>query len=265
MAPVDGWLRGKGVLVTRPRDQAGPLIAMIENAGARAIGLPAIEILAMSEQEIDKQKILDLDCYDYLIAISVNAAQCLRHWVDCFWPQIPPHLLGFAVGESSAQELEKLGLVTHFPQKGTGALALLGVTELQEPAGKRVLVAKGEGGRDLLRQELSKRGAQVDELDLYRRVLPEYDKARLALLLQQPIDAIVATSLAILENTLLLLNEHQVDEPLLDEDQDKFKHLPLVTVSPRISDAARAMGFTQVFEAADASDASILRTLNIIG
>jgi uroporphyrinogen-III synthase len=130
---------------------------------------------------------------------------------------------------------------------------LLALPYLRNVEGQRVLIIKGEGGRDALRTELSQRGALVDELACYRRRVPDVPEGALAQQITQwEIDVIMLSSGESLANLLLLLSPAETT---------KFKPVGLVVPSERVADMARQAGFEHIVTAANASDTAMLRAL----
>jgi len=250
------WLRGKRVLVTRPVAQANGLIKAVEAQGGVAIPCPVLAIEALPENASNKQKILDLDRYDALIVVSRNAAQMGLAWIENYWPQLPAHLRWFAVGKSTAACLESEGVRPRVPAAGFNSEALLTLPELQGLNNQRILILKGEGGRELLEQKLVERGANVDALPLYQRVAEKCSPEKLEKLFAEGFpDALIATSVDVLSAMDALL------EPALE---NRFE-LPLVVASERIADAACQLGYRHVITSSGAADDSIVSALNVIG
>ena len=252
----DGWLKGKRVLVTRPEGQAQGLITVIQTQGGEAVRCPVLTIEPSAETESAKQKIIKLDHYDDLIFISSNAVELGLDRIDRYWPQLPGHLRWFAVGKSTAACLEEEGIKAIVPAEGFNSEALLQLSDLQQLAGRRLLILKGEGGRELLEQCFSGRGAQVDTLALYRRVAVSYCSEQLQALFAGGLpDALIATSVDVLTALDTLL------QPCLTNRLE----LPLVVASERISAVAKGLGYRQIITSNGASDESIVKALNVIG
>ncbi|WP_205523206.1 uroporphyrinogen-III synthase, partial [Pseudomonas viridiflava] len=79
--------------------------------------------------------------------------------------------------------LTEHGLTVSYPARGDDSEALLALRELQAAlatsASPRVLILRGEGGREALAECLRGQGVAVDYLPLYRRSLPHYAVAAL--------------------------------------------------------------------------------------
>ena len=139
------------VLVTRPAGQAQGLCEGIEAAGAVAIHIPAIEILS-SDNTAPLAAVCDvLEQFDLAVFISVNAVQ---HGLDFIlgrreWPagtQIA------AVGPTSSAAIEQRGLqVDLVPGHEYSSEGLLALDILQSVRGWRVVIFRGNGGRNTLR------------------------------------------------------------------------------------------------------------------
>ncbi len=76
----------------------------------------------------------------------------------------------FAVGRATADALRAEGIESRVPEAGESTEGLLALPELREVSGSRIVIVRGEGGREKLAEELEARAAQVECLDVYRRV-----------------------------------------------------------------------------------------------
>lgn len=252
---VNNWLQGKRVLVPRPEAQAVGLVAVLEAQGATALRLPVLTIQPLHQEADKKNKIIDLDHYDDIIVVSRNAAQLGLAAIDQYWPQLPTHLRWFAVGKATAEVLTGFGVNVIVPAKGFNSEALLELPELQELSVQKVLILKGEGGRELLAEQLAKRGAQVDTLPLYRRVAIGYETDYLQALFCDAPDALVATSVEVLKALDDLVSPHLKNHT----------ELPIIVASERIANEAGLLGYQQIITANGAADESIVAALNVIG
>jgi len=252
----NNWLQGKRILVTRPERQADSLVAAIKAQGGEAIRCPALTIAVSDVTESAKKKIINLDQYDELVFISTNAVRFGLELIADYWPQLPAHLRFFAVGKSTAACLEAESVRVIVPATGFNSEALLQLPELQQLSHRRVLIFKGEGGRELLAQCFAERGAQVESLALYRREAVNYSAERLQSLLGTALpDALIATSVDLLTALDSLLKPCLV----------KRFELPLVVASGRIASAAKDLGYMQIITSNGAADESIVKALNVIG
>ncbi|MBU1224940.1 MAG: uroporphyrinogen-III synthase [Gammaproteobacteria bacterium] len=130
--------------------------------------------------------------------------------------------------------------------------ALLALPQLQDMAGKRVVIVRGVGGRALLADTLTARGAEVHFLECYRRVRPQVDAAPLLARWQAGgIDAVTVTSAETLRNLAALLGE--AGAPLL-------AGTPLFAPHEKIAEAARRFGIARVI-ATPGGDAGLMEGL----
>jgi uroporphyrinogen-III synthase len=239
------------VLVTRPAAQAERLCSLIEAAGGEAVRLPAIEIRGPADPGPLDAVVAALDSYDLAVFISVNAVNrgldfilSRRAW--------PAGTLVATVGVSSAAAVAQHGLkVDLLPEHSFNSEALLALDELQDMTGKRVVIFRGNGGRELLRDALVSRGASVDYVAVYQRVCPEVAAETMQQLLQPGFLAcITITSNETLENLYTMAGPR--GQPLLRE-------IPLVVVGERQAALAARLGFTQLpVIAGNAGDAALL-------
>ena len=233
-------MKGKGIVVTRPRELARGLAAAIESAGGRAIVFPTIEI----EDAPPPAALARLDAYDLAVFVSPTAVQKVLAQVA----QWPERLPAAAVVDGSKRELERFGVRGVLaPEEGADSEALLGLPELQRAQGKRVVIFRGGAGRPLLGDALAARGAQVEYAECYRRVLPKADPA--LLLAQWPqVHAVTVSSSEGLDNFVTLVGAATLIAK------------PLFVPHERVAAHARERGARQVI-VAGASDAAVVERL----
>ncbi|MAT91018.1 MAG: uroporphyrinogen-III synthase [Halioglobus sp.] len=242
------------VLVTRPAGAAADaLCAAVRDAGYRAVAQPLLEVQALAElPAAARAMVMDLDHYAAVIFISSNAVRCGMQRLQDYWPQLPLGIQWYAVGAATARMLDAYGLRAQAPADMTSE-GLLRLPGLQDVAGLRVLIVKGQGGRDALRRELSGRGARVDELACYRRRCPELAAGALARTLrEESVGVILLSSGEGLHNLLQLLSPSETSN---------FNQMRLVVPSERVARQAADAGFEHVVTADNASDAAMLRAL----
>ena len=243
------------VLVTRPAGQAQGLLDELSAAGFGPVHHFPMLVLRPIEQLAPEQHqhLLELDLYQHIIFISANAVRFGLERIDDYWPQLPTGISWYAIGDTTAQLLRDRGLAPLTPGESMSSEGLLSLPELQSVEGQRVLIVKGQGGRETLRQTLDQRGARVDELACYSRNGPQVPADSLLKLLSDgAIDVAMISSGEGLVNMLTLLS---------DQESTKFKHIGLIVPSARVAAKAQQAGFNDVVTAANASDAAMLQAL----
>lgn len=179
MTGTDKPLQGVGVLVTRPAHQSERLCGLIEAEGGQPVCFPVLEILDPQDSSPFLAIIERLDQFDIAIFISANAVTKAMNGILAR-RGLPAHLRLATVGKGSARELERLGFqVDICPAGKFNSEALLDLPDLQEVAGKRIVIFRGEGGRELLADTLKERGALVEYAEVYRRAQPQSDMSDL--------------------------------------------------------------------------------------
>lgn len=220
-------LGGAGVLVTRPQRQADGLVNAIEAAGGVAVRFPVIEAQPLPQAEVIAVA-ETLHVPDIAILVSPNAVRFGLRYVGA--------AAIAAVGPATARSVEKSGAqVAIQSPAGFDSEHLLATPELQDVAGKVVRIIRGNGGRELLASTLRERGATVEYLEVYQRVLPTYDEAELAEIrdrwLDGDIDAVTIMSVETLRNLVELLSA---------ECLEHLGKTRLVTPASRVIKAAKA-------------------------
>lgn len=246
--------RPRSVLVTRPAGQEKALCAALAAAGYEPHHQPLLELEPWTDPGPEsRRRLLELDQFRHIIFISGNAVHFGMARIREFWPRPPTDLNWYAIGAATAARLAEYGIAVSAPQDEMTSESLLALPLLQEVAGQRVLIVKGLGGRETLREELTRRGAQVEELACYRRRCPQLPAGELATRLTRwRVDTVLLSSGEALDNMLHLLSP---------EETLNVTTLNLLVPSRRVALQAEAAGFTRVTTAQNASDAAMMRTL----
>lgn len=163
-------LRGLRVLIPRPQREQDPLVEMLRAQGCVVQVLPVIDIQPVESPELTARLQSELDRADMVIFISSNAVTCCLELLSRTGGVLPGRATYFAVGKSTAAQLANCGCQVSFPQDQANSEGLLELGSLRQIADKKILICRGEGGRDRLRDGLAERGAEVSYLDLYRRM-----------------------------------------------------------------------------------------------
>ena len=172
-----GWfekrpLLGKGIVVTRAREQASDSAALLAELGADVIQFPTIEITLLADYGNVRSAIGRLAEYGLAIFTSVNG---VKH----FWEQL--HALGrdsrtlaglkiAAIGPATAEALKARGIIPDFvPEKYVAEGVAQGLLNLYngDMAGLKVLLPRAREARDVLPEALAAAGAVVDVLPVY--------------------------------------------------------------------------------------------------
>lgn len=228
-------LAGLTVVNTRPAHQARKLSDSLKSAGGDVIEFPVMEIQPLNQDHQDSPWFSFFEQAELAIFISANAVDAGLKAIGGAggWPS---HVAIAAVGRATAEKLQasKLAVDLVAPEPFNSE-ALLTLPQLQELHNKKVVIFRGEGGRELLAQTLRERGAEVVYAECYRRLKPETDP----LLLYQCWEEhqriiIVITSNEGLQNLVEMVdNDHQ---PFLLSSA-------LLVVSERASQLALELGF----------------------
>lgn len=232
---ADGPLAGLKVAVTRPRTQAAQLVRSIEQSGGVPILFPLLEIEAAEITPPLRAQLSRLAQADLAIFISPNAVQHGMAAARSAGVSFPSSLKIATVGQGSAKALRELGMADIIaPTERSDSEGLLALPELQQVSGWRVMIFRGNGGREHLGDTLAARGATVEYVECYRRSKPQQDGA--ALLAVRP-DAITVTSSEALAYLWDMLDEAA---------HAALRGTPLFVPHARIAELARQQGWRQV-------------------
>jgi len=229
-------LQGRAVLVTRPFHQAENLARLISEAEGEAVRFPALAIGPPTDPARVKDLLLGLQTFDLAVFVSGNAVD---HGLALLARTWPPAVTVAAVGEGSAAALRRHGIATAIVPSGSAdSESLLAAPQLKNLHGRRVLILRGEGGRELLAEQLRLRGADVTYAECYRRVRPCADPGAIISRWERgALHAVTAMSGETLDNLQLMLGSR---------GQQLLRTTPLFVPHASIAERAGRIGLTEV-------------------
>jgi len=237
-------LDGLRVLITRPTPQHQGICSAIEENGGAAFHFPMIEIAARDNAEQLQQvktQIENLDNFHVLIFVSNNAVQYAANRIHDYWPQFPVGIDVIAIGPSTARmATTEFNCNVLHPAKGVSSEDVLAMPELENLEDKKIAIFRGEGGRELLAETLTERGAQVIYIEVYKRMPAKNSAEQLAQLIESAdINVAAVTSGESLERLAALIDS--TGEQVLS-----LKSQPLLVPSERVVKLAQNLGFSKL-------------------
>lgn len=235
------------VLVTRPREQATGWVQRLQQAGVAAEALPLLAIAPVADAQAVRQAWQELPAQGFVMFVSANA-------VAHFFAQRPPGaawpagLRAGSTGPGTTEALLARGLTpaqvvapAQPPFETEGLWALI---QHETWRGQRVLLVRGEGGRDWLQAQWREAGAQVQVLPAYRRLAPQWSAAE---------QALARAALAAPQQHLWWFSSGEAIAHLpeltgVPPQATAWAASQALASHPRIAERARSLGFGQVLE-----------------
>ncbi|MGW8391593.1 uroporphyrinogen-III synthase [Pseudoduganella sp. HUAS MS19] len=232
------------VVITRPIGQAEPLAGRIRALGRQVEVLPLLEISPLRDQEPLRSALAGLAGYQLVAFVSPNAIEAAFAHIPA-WPE---GLQAAVVGEASRLALVAKGvpasqIASPADPAHSDTEHLLQALELPALRGARVMIVRGDAGRELMAEAFRAAGAEVTVLPAYRRAVPQLTPAlaaRLLTLLATPADWVITSSEALrgLVGLLKELNKLTIVASLQQHH--------LIVPHSRIAETARGLGFPNV-------------------
>ena len=225
-------LSGRRILLTRPEGQVESLAARLRAQGAEISHFPAIRITLTPP---DSTARVLVEQATFVIFVSGNAVRGLMAGPDPL-VHVVRHASGIAaIGPATTQALLQVGLepdVVAPPPYNSEAL--LSSPMLQSLKHRQVVIVRGQSGREMLAEELGRRGAEVRYLEVYRRD-PPIERLSLEKMPGGPPEATCITSAEIAENLLRCV---------MSEEEAALRRSALIAGNTRIAEACRKLGYT---------------------
>ena len=242
------------ILVTRPTPSGEELVEQLKKLGLSTYHAPLISIIPGTELPLLATKLSSLTQDDQVFLLSKNAVwhahSALQHR-GLAWPD---KLSYYAIGPSTGKFFKQItGKTITWSDEGETSEIILSLPELQYLAAKKVLLLRGNGGREHLASILSERGANVDYCECYSRQPIDYDPSQFnAQWRSAGISTIVITS-----GQILSLLTHLIT----DENKEWWFSRRLVVVSQRIANIAQSMGWQNIDIASSADNNALISAL----
>ncbi|PZC46559.1 MAG: uroporphyrinogen III methyltransferase / synthase [Chloroflexi bacterium] len=246
-------LFGKRVLVTRTRQQASTLAEQLAERGAEAIELPSIAIQAIQNNNSLEEAFSDLSSYHWLVFTSTNG-------VDIFFDHLRSSgmdtrsLAGVrvcAIGPATASAISAHGIVADLVPERFVSEALVEALAQKGIKDKNILVARAEAGREELRHGLEAAGANVNDIALYRTVIPSESQGRARDVFDAGVDIVTFASSSTVRNLI----------ELLGGDISLLKTATVACIGPVTAATARDMGLTVHVEAQEYTIPGLVQAL----
>jgi uroporphyrinogen III methyltransferase/synthase len=196
-------LFGRRIVITRPRAQAAELARLLEDQGAEVLTFPTIETVAAPSLAQLDGAVRRAAEFDWIIFTSANGVRFFFGRLREIGADVRVwHRARLAaIGPQTAAELEQRGLHVdlvpgEYRAEGVvDALARVGVN------GRRILLPRAAGAREVLPNQLRKLGATVEEIVTYESVHPGERIGELrALLAAGEVDVVTFTSSSTVHN-----------------------------------------------------------------
>ena len=251
-----GPLADVNILITRPVMPASRTATRLASLGATPLVFPTTIIERPADVAPLNNALAKIGDYYAAIFVSPSAAEMTLAPLGSIPKKLPDTLHVFAPGAGTAEELSIRGVAnvempeTSFDSEGLLALPLLQASAIQ---GKRIVIFRGNDGRELLCEALVKRGAAVDAITAYHRRAPNTPPTGLLKLLRTgKVNALSAMSSDAISNLIPLIPA--------DERAKLLFALPVYASHERIAATAREAGFRNVIET-EAGDAGLITAL----
>ncbi|HPD61727.1 MAG TPA: uroporphyrinogen-III synthase [Thermodesulfobacteriota bacterium] len=230
-------LKGKRILITRPEGQAKDFIDALRDQGAEPISFPTIRIIPPRDWTKVDKAIENLSEYDLLIFTSVNGVKFFFKRLKDKGKNIRflKKLKMAAIGPKTAAAIEQFHLrVNVVPKKFQGE-AIVEALEKEGITGKRFLLPRAENARNILPQEIKKRGGHIDVVTVYRTGKGEGNIQHVKELFRKKlIDVITFTSSSTVKNFMELLGRENITEMI--------RGAVVASIGPITADSAASLG-----------------------
>ncbi len=195
-----------------------------------------------------------LEEFDMAIFISPNAVRMTTRLLEIHPTALPDRLVLAAIGQQTANVLRQYGYrVDIAPRHQFNSEAFLALPEVQELTNRRIIIFRGVGGRELLRDTLTDRGAQVEYAEVYRRIPLDPNNSTVTRFLElENLDFLTLTSSAAIQILC---------DVIIKSGRQQLLKTCLVVGSNRMAEKARKLGFKKIRLASDPSDAAMFKAI----
>lgn len=243
------------LLLTRSAPDCQQQANALQTLGISCECLPLLEIHPLAETPQQRSQLLDFDRYTALIVVSKPAAKLILERLDHYWPQLPIDQTWFTVGQATADILLAAGLTTFHPTIGDNSEALWQLSNFQNELtapNTRVLIIKGQDGREWLKENLQLKAVAVETIELYQRNSPSYsEETLLKYITPEKINGLVISSGQALHNLHILAEKYKL----------QLNQMTFFVPSDRVATLAKELDITKVINCKGASLQALVSAL----
>ncbi|MBL4712058.1 MAG: uroporphyrinogen-III synthase [Gammaproteobacteria bacterium] len=243
-------LLNKTILVTRPIRREVKLRQLIEGLGGGIIHYPVFTITTPTPEQIKPLLLLQKQLHNFSMAIFISPTAVEQS--QPYFPVLPKHLIIASIGSKTTQALIDRNIKVDIEAPDHNTESILQSDDFQKDAikGKHILIFRGVGGRELLGETLIKRGAYINYVETYQRLLPSSPPLNTATL--KTLNAITISSDNGLKNLITLMKGAKF-----------LPHIPIIVPARRTHDYALQQGFNTIITAKNATDEAIIKALTV--
>lgn len=234
----DRPLLGKKIVVTRARAQASDLVQLLSELGAECLECPTIKIEPPEDYTPLDRAIKNLSAYDWVIFTSVNGVAFFFERLFAAGKDVRAfnNLQTATIGPATEKKLFDFGLNSDIVPESYRAESVVKAFGSMDIKGKKILLPRAEEARPILPVELTKMGAAVDEIPVYRTAAVDDDGDQLIKQLEEKsIDMITFTSSSTVKNFKALIPSKKFKTLL--------KGVIIASIGPITTDTTRELGF----------------------
>lgn len=243
------------ILITRPSPAGEQLMNRLRAHGKSAWHLPLIDFIPGNDLPFLVERLTTLSTGDLLFIVSQHAINYAHPWLIHQGISWPVGLQYYAVGRTTGLRLHGLSVLpVCYPKMGETSEDLLSLPALTHIDGKRALILRGNGGRDMLAHTLRQRGVQTAYCECYRRRPIYYDGEKQGRWMRTlGINTLVITSGEMLQQFYTSMPEYYRHSYLMQ--------CRLIVVSERLAMLARLLGWSDIIVANAANNDALMRVL----
>ncbi|MDX7999955.1 uroporphyrinogen-III synthase [Xenorhabdus sp. Reich] len=243
------------ILITRPAPAGEELVKRLLAVGKTAFSAPLIEIYPGCDLPLLSQKLQWLSAGDLVFLLSKNAVHYANEQLSQEGQSWPDKLSYYGIGKSTSLHFhQQTGQEIIWSEEGETSEDLLQLPALQQMDNKKILLLRGNGGREVIASTLRMRGGKVDYCECYSRRPVKYPAADFSRHWRQcGIKTIVVTSGEMLQLLYNLVTDSDGKAWLLG--------CGLIVVSERLANIAHELGWQVIKVAKSADNDALMQAL----
>ena len=203
-------LFGKGIVITRPKEQAEEFASLLRAQGAKVIYFPTIKVVPTKQWRNLDRAIGNIESYQWIIFTSVNGVNFFFNRLKVLGRDIRDlkRVRICTIGPATAGVIEERGIRVDLVPESFIAEEVVRAFQDKEISGRRILLPRAEIARDVIPEGLTKLGAQVDVITVYCTVSSGVEKAKLEGFIKKgDVDVITFTSPSTLTNFMEIMGK----------------------------------------------------------